>query len=143
MSGNVETVCGDGRGICGGGRGTRARDGRRGAGARGWRASRVSVRGGMDGSRHPSGATTARAAGGRNADADTFAPSMRHPGKRACAGAGRGAHLVLELLKRLTHDAARALRHRDEIPGAVKQSVVTPAPSRSRRDARLAESPSV
>ena len=60
-----------------------------GRGARGWRASRVSVRGGMDGSRHPSGATTARAAGGRNADADTFAPSKSR--EKSVRGRGEGA----------------------------------------------------
>ena len=92
MSGNVETVCGDGREIMRGWTGDAGARRSEGRGrARGWRASRVSVRGGMDGSRHPSGATTARAAGGRNADADTFAPSMRHSWEKSVRGRGEGA----------------------------------------------------
>ena len=101
---------------------------RGGVGARGGgaRAGRRSL-GGVDGSRSPPAATTERAAGGRNADADTFAASSHIPGKKRARARGRGAHLILELLERLPHDAACFSPPRAWISGAVH------LPSRRRR----------
>lgn len=115
---------------------------RGGVGARGGsaRAGRRSL-GGVDGSRSPPAATTERAAGGRNADADTFAASCHFTGKKRARARGRGAHLILELLERLPHDAACFAPPRAWIPGAMTPSVATPTPSRSRLDARLVASP--